>query len=320
MTRALTLVGALIALAVLGPLMAPYGPVQRFENHLHAPPMRLRVDGGGLYTHPLRLVDRLEQTFAVDATRRTGLPWTTPATETPVLLLGADSLGRDVLSRTLHGARASLGLALVATAGTLLVGALLGGWAGLAGGWVERLVLKTGDVLMVLPLLYVVVALRSVLPLVVPLPTVVVALSVIFVALGWPRIARGVWAIVRGEARQEHVAAAVALGASRWRVLTRHLLPACTGYLAVQTALLVPMFVLAEATLSFVGLGFPDGVPSWGTALSDAANVTGLTRAPWTLVPAAAMFLIVVATNVLLEPSRDTSHDRRRRPRAIALD
>lgn len=304
MRRALLLVSVLVAVAVAGPLLAPYGPVTRFDDHLHAPPMPLRIDGRGVYTVPLRLVDRLEQTFAADPGQRAGLPWTTPAA-TPVLLLGADRLGRDVFSRTLHGARASLGLALVATAGTLLLGALLGSWAGLAGGLVERLVLKAGDVLMVLPVLYVVVALRSALPLVLPLPAIVGALAAIFMLLGWPRIARGVWAIVRAEARQEHVLAATALGASRWRVMTRHLLPACHGYLAVQTALLVPMFVLAEATLSYVGLGFPDGVPSWGTALSDAATISAMTRAPWTLAPAVAMFLVVLVTNVLLEPARE---------------
>ncbi len=303
-TRALALLAVLVAVALAGPALAPYGPVTRFEDHLHAPPMRLHVDGGGVYTYPLRMVDRLEQTFDEDTARRTGLPWTTPVAEAPVLLLGADGLGRDVLSRTLHGARASLGLALVATAGTLLVGALLGGWAGMAGGLVERAVLKSGDVLMVLPVLYVVVALRSALPLVLPLPAVVGVLATIFITLGWPRVARGVWAIVRAEAGQEHVLAAIALGASRWRVMTRHLLPACAGFLAVQTALLVPMFVLAEATLSYVGLGFPDGVPSWGTALTEAATVSAMSRAPWTLAPAVAIFLVVLATNVLLEPAR----------------
>jgi len=149
-----------------------------------------------------------------------------------------------------------------------------------------------------------VVALRAALPLVLPLGSVVLVLAVLFVLLGWPRVARGVRAIVHAEADREHIQAAVALGASRWRIMTRHLLPACLGYLAVQTALLVPMFVMAEATLSFIGLGFPDGVPSWGTALNDATSVAAMTRAPWTLAPAAAIFLVVLVTNVLLEPSR----------------
>lgn len=302
--RPVLLIAALVLAAIGGPLAAPYGPTERFRDKQHAPPMRVHVDGGGLYAHPLMLIDRLEQHFAADATRRVRLPWSERADGEPVFLLGADALGRDVLSGLLHGARASLGLALVATAGTLLLGGFLGLWAGYAGGLAERGVTTVGDLLLVLPLIYVVVALRAALPLVLPLGTVVVALAVIFVLLGWPRVARGVRAIVREETERDHVAAAVALGASRWRVMTRHLLPACHGYLAVQAALLVPLFVLAEATLSYLGLGFPDGVPSWGRALSDAANVASTTRAPWTLAPAVAVFLVVLVTNTLLEPAR----------------
>ncbi len=304
MRRALLLLAVIVGTAVAGPFLAPYGATERFPDHLHAPPMGVHVDGGGLYAHPLTLVDRLEQRFTADTSRRVPLPWSGRDGGEPVFLLGADSMGRDVLSRMLHGARASLGLALVATSGTLLVGALLGVWAGYARGVVERGVMVVGDLLMVLPMLYVVVALRATLPLVLPLGTVVLVMAAIFVLLGWPRVARGVRAIVHAETDREHIDAAVALGASRWRVMTRHLLPACLGYLAVQTALLVPLFVLTEATLSYVGLGFPDGVPSWGTALSDAANLAGMTRAPWTLAPAAAIFLVVLVTNVLLEPSR----------------
>ena len=304
MRRPLVLVAVLAAVALLARGVAPYGPTQRFADYLHAPPMAPHVGAGGLYAHPLTLVDRLEQRFAADPSRRVPLPWTAPDAATPVFVLGADGLGRDVLSRTLYGARASLGLALAATVGTLLLGAVLGAWAGWAGGLVERAVVSLGDLLLVLPVLYVVVALRAALPLVLPLGTVVFVLAAIFVLLGWPRVARGVRAIVRAEAERDHVHAAVALGASPWRVLTRHLLPACLGYLAVQTALLVPIFVLAEATLSYIGLGFPDGVPSWGTALSEASNVGAMTRAPWTLAPAGAVFLVVLVTNVLLEPSR----------------
>ena len=302
--RPLLLLVALVVTAVGAPALAPYGPAERFGDHQHAPPMRVHVGASGLYAHPVTLIDRLEQRFAVDTSRRVALPWSAREAADPVFLLGADASGRDVLSRMLHGARNSLGLALVATAATLLLGALLGLWAGYAGGAVERVVVTVGDLLLVLPLLYVVVALRAALPLVLPLGAVVLTLAVIFVALGWPRVARGVRAIVKAEADREHVQAAVALGASRWRVMTRHLLPACSGHLAVQTALLVPMFVLAEATLSYVGLGFPEHVPSWGTALSDATGVVAMTRAPWTLAPAAAVFLVVLVTNVLLEPSR----------------
>lgn len=302
MTRApLWLLGVLVAAALLGPSLAPYAPGTRFPDHLLAPPMPPHVDGGGFYAHPVVLVDRLEQRFATAADRRVPLPWSGQSSA-PVFLLGADGLGRDVLSRTLHGARTSLGLALLATLGTLVIGGLLGAWAGMAGGRVDAWVTKLGDVLMVLPALYAVVALRGALPLVLPVSSVIAVLGAIFVLLAWPRVARGVRAIVRAEASREHVMAARALGASPWRVLTRHLLPACLGFLAVQTALLVPTFVLTESTLSYVGLGFPDDVPSWGTALGEAASVSALTRAPWTLAPAVAIFLVVLVTNLLLEP------------------
>jgi peptide/nickel transport system permease protein len=300
----LWLLAVLVSVTIVAPHLAPYDATERFDDHLLAPPMPVHLDRQGAYVVPLRLVDRLEQRFEPVPGGRMPLPWAAD-TGQPALLLGADGLGRDVLSRTLHGARTSLGLALLATSGTLIVGALLGAWAGLAGGRVDLMVSKAGDILLVLPLLYAVVALRAALPLVLPLGVVVTTLAAIFVLLGWPRVARGVRAIVRAEARQEFVVAALALGASRWRILVRHVLPACAGFLAVQTALLVPTFVLAESTLSYVGLGFPDGVPSWGTALTDAATVSAITRAPWTLAPAVAIFAVVLVTNLLLDPARE---------------
>lgn len=303
------LLAAFVAVVTLAPALAPYGASQRFENFPSAPPMRVRLDRQGLHVVPIRLVNRLELRYEEVPGARAALPWSAAATA-PVFLLGADAMGRDVLSRTLLGARSSLGLALAATLGALTLGAALGGWAGWAGGRTRTAIEKCGDVLLVLPMLYAVVALRSALPLVLPVGVVAATLAGIFVLLGWPRVARGVRAIVSVEAEREHVLAAVALGASRWRVLTRHLFPACAGFLAVQTALLVPGFVLAESTLSYVGLGFPDGVPSWGGALADAAQISSLTRAPWTLAPAGAIFAVVLVTNLLLDPvSRDDLDD-----------
>jgi peptide/nickel transport system permease protein len=98
--------------------------------------------------------------------------------------------------------------------------------------------------------------------------------------------------------------AAQSLGAGSWRIMSRHLLPACAGYLLVQATLLLPAFILAEATLSYVGLGFPDNVPTWGTMLRDAANLNAMTRFPWTLAPAAAIFLVVLAANVILQSDK----------------
>ena len=250
--------------------------------------------------HPLVLADRLEQRFEPDLKRMVPLPWFGDrAEESPVFLLGSDSLGRDVLSRLLFGARTSIGLALIATLGALTIGALAGAFAGFRGGLIDEAVMRLADVVIVLPMIYVVLVLRAVLPLVLPPSTVFMLVASIFMLVGWPFVAKGVRAIVATEREREYVLAARSLGADPWRLLSRHLLPACTGYLLVQATILLPAFVLAEATLSFVGLGFPDSVPSWGTMLIEAANVGALARFPWTLAPAVAIFLMAMSANAL---------------------
>lgn len=122
--------------------------------------------------------------------------------------------------------------------------------------------------------------------------------SGILAVVGWPLVARGVRAIVAGEGERDYAFAARALGVGRWRLLVRHLLPAARGFLVTQATLLVPAFILAEATLSFVGLGFPDPATSWGTMLQEAANVAAIADAPWTLSPALAIFLVVLGVNL----------------------
>jgi peptide/nickel transport system permease protein len=135
-------------------------------------------------------------------------------------------------------------------------------------------------------------------------------LATIFAVVGAPFIARGVRAIVRSELKLDYAVAALSLGASHWRMLTRHLLPAAAGFIAVQITMLVPGFIVAEATLSYVGLGFPEPVASWGTMLRDASNVRAFADFPWLLSPAAAMFLVVLGLNLLLQSGPERVHRR----------
>jgi peptide/nickel transport system permease protein len=298
----------LIALVATAPWLAPYDSGRAFRDFLHAPPMRPHLEGGTLVAHPLVLADRLAQRFDVDRSRTIALPWFGAADAPPVFLLGSDEFGRDVLSRLLYGARISIGLSLVATLGAVLIGALAGAWAGYRGGWVDEMVMRVADFVLVLPVIYVVVVLRAVLPLVLPASTVFLLVSLIFILVGWPFVAKGVRAIVAAERDREYVQAARSLGAGHTRILVRHLIPACTGHLLVQATLLLPAFILAEATLSFIGLGFPDPVTSWGTMLAAAGSYSSIARFPWTLTPAIAIFAIVLATNLISSQENQEGH------------
>ena len=310
MTRRASMLLALLALvALVGPWCAPYDPVLTHRAFLFAPPMLPRVIGdAGLqapFVYPVVLADRLSQTYEVDRARTLPLPWFAPTdAASPSFLLGADSFGRDVLSRILHGARRSIGLGLAATIGAVFLGICVGGAAAYRGGLLDDALMRVADFVLVLPVIYVVLVLRTVMPLVLPESIIFLTMTTIFAAVGWPFVARGVRAIVSAEREREYVLAAHSLGATGPRVFVRHLLPACGSYLLAQATLLLPAFILAEATLSYVGLGFREGTPTWGTMLADAADVNVMTRFPWMLAPAAAIFGVTLAANVILQGTR----------------
>jgi peptide/nickel transport system permease protein len=287
----------MMALVALGPVLAPYDAGRVFDGYPFAPPMPPHViDGsGGWHTpfaYPLRAIDRIDRTYGEDRSRRISF-----AGEEPWFLLGSDALGRDVLSRLLTGARLSLGVALAATGLALLLGAVAGTAAAYAGGWIDAIIMRVADVVMVLPVIYLVLALRGALPLVLTGAQVFGALVGVFALAGWPSVARGVRGIVNVEGRSEYAEAARAMGASSLRVIARHLLPAAAGFLGVQATMLVPGFVMAEATLSFVGFGFAPPAPSWGAMLLDVAQVRVAADAPWLLAPAVALTLTTLAVH-----------------------
>jgi peptide/nickel transport system permease protein len=145
---------------------------------------------------------------------------------------------------------------------------------------------------------YVVLALRAAMPLVLTTSQVFWTMVAVLALVGWPFPARGVRAVVASERAREYAEAARAIGASRTRVLLRHLLPAAQGFLTAQTTLLIPAFILAEVTLSYVGLGFAEPVSSLGAMLRDAGSGRALIDAPWLLAPAAAIVLAVLAVNL----------------------
>ncbi|MGH9146114.1 MAG: ABC transporter permease, partial [Vicinamibacterales bacterium] len=251
----------------------------------------------------------LEQRYELDRSTPVPLVWFSAGKlvrsanpeHAPLLLVGADRDGRDIFSRLLFGARTSLLLALAATSGALVIGLLIGAVAGIADSMVDDLLMRLAELVIVLPTIYVVLVLRAAMPLVLPPSLVFMLMAAVFALVGWPFVARGVRSIVFSEKRREYALAARSLGAGRARLLGRHLLPACAGFISVQATMLVPAFIVAEATLSYVGLGFADPVASWGTMLREASDVVTFTEFPWTLAPAAAIFIVVLGFNLVVD-------------------
>jgi peptide/nickel transport system permease protein len=310
------LLGFAALLAVGAPWLAVHPPDLQHRAYVFAPPMPPRVvDDEGRWRapfyYPVRVENLALRTFVEDRTHPTpltlvesgrvvagddGAPW---------FPLGTDSLGRDVWSRLAFGARTSLGVAAAATVGALLLGTLIGALAGATGGWVDDLVMRITDLVLVLPVLYVVLALRAAMPLVLPPLTLVVLLVGVLAIAGAPSVARGVRGIITAERTRDYVTAARALGAGPVRLLARHLLPATRGFLVTQALLLTPAFILAETTLSFVGLGFNPPASSWGGMLQEAVNIRAIAEFPWVLAPALAIIAVVLGLTLASEPRAD---------------
>jgi peptide/nickel transport system permease protein len=222
----------------------------------------------------------------------------------PLLPLGSDSLGRDQWTRLLYGARLSLGLAAAGLTGSIVIGTLVGLIAGRRDGWLDAALMRVADLFIAWPALYVVLVLRAALPLTLPFASLFAMMAGVLAMAGWPVVARAVRAVIAGERRRESVIAAEAAGASPIWIARRHLLPAATPVIVTQALLLVPAFILAEATLSFVGLGFSEPLPSWGTMLREASNPFTLAHAPWLLAPALAIALVTLGVNLVAESDR----------------
>lgn len=221
----------------------------------------------------------------------------------PGHVLGSGENGIDVLTHVLYGARVSLLVSVFAVALSGLVGVTLGGVAGYAGGWVDEAVMRTVDVLLAFPGILLALFITAVLGP--SLANVVFALS--FTGwTGYARLARGQVLTLR---EREYVQAARVLGAGPGRILFRHVLPNAAGPLLVQATFALPGAILAEASLSFLGLGVPPGTPSWG-ALVDQGTQYLLVAPHVALFPGVALALTVLGFNLLGDALRDALDPR----------
>lgn len=274
------------------------------EDTKRAYPLTLLMHGYSYHLFGLLPTDRHLFGVSADAPDR---PASAPLREPVprVYLLGTDANGRDRFSRLLHATRFSLFVGPVGTLLAGLLGILIGCAAGYAGRTTETLLMRTADAMLALPELVLILAARAALPVTLAPMKAALFLIAIFIVLGWAAMARVTRGLVLALRQREFVLAAVGLGLTRPRILFRHILPNAARPLVVQLSLMLPVFLLAETALSFLGVGVQEPEASWGNMLIDAGNLPLLSAQPFVLLmPALAIFIFVLGVRLLTDGLR----------------
>jgi peptide/nickel transport system permease protein len=209
-----------------------------------------------------------------------------------IFLAGTDNFGRDQFSRIVFGGQLSLAAGLLATGISLLLGLLAGCAAGFYGAWIDESAMRLAELFLVLPWLYVLLAVRSFLPLHISAEQAFLLVVAVIGTIGWARPARLVRGIVLSAKSRKYVTASRGFGASDSYILRRHVLPHTYGILLTQAALLVPQYVIAEVTLSFFGLGLGEPTPSWGNLLANLQHYNVMVSYWWMFAPALPLILV----------------------------
>jgi len=209
-----------------------------------------------------------------------------------IFIAGTDEYGRDQFSRILYGGQISVAAGLLATGISLFFGLLIGSLSGFYGKWIDESAMRLAELFLVLPWLYLLLAVRTFLPLhISPTETFFLLVAVIG-SIGWARPARLVRGVVLSAKNRKYITASRGFGASDFHILRRHVLPHTYGILLTQAALLVPQYVVAEVTLSFFGLGLSEPQPSWGSLLANLQHYNVMVSYWWMFAPAAALVLV----------------------------
>ncbi len=302
----------------------PQLPRWSWRDGLHAPALRLQVDPVTFRRHydvdpsrviplgffvrgtPYRLwgVVPMERRFfgakpGAGADGAAGAP--------PFYFLGADKYGRDIFSRSVHGARVSLSIGLVAIAVTFVLGVTIGGVSGYLGGATDTVIQRVIEVAGALPQIPLWLAFGAVVPADwSPLATYF-TITLVLSLLGWTALARVVRGKILALREEDYATAARLLGASHARILFRHLLPGFTSHIIVVLTMSVPAMILGETSLSFLGLGLRAPVVSWGVLLQDCLNIEITAQHPWLLMPVVLVVLTVLCFNFLGDGLRDAA-------------
>ncbi|MEX0886643.1 MAG: ABC transporter permease [Phycisphaeraceae bacterium] len=229
------------------------------------------------------------------------------STHASIHLLGTDSIGHDLFSRILYGSRVSLTIGLVGVSVSFVLGLIFGSISGYFGGLLDNVIQRVIEIIQAFPTLPLWMALAAILPSYWSPLVIYFGITVVLGVIGWTTLARQVRGKILSLREEDFAMAASLAGASKPRIMFRHLLPSFMSHIIVSLTLTVPAMILGETALSFLGLGLRPPVTSWGVLLQEAQNVQAVALQPWLLTPAIAVVVAVLAFNFVGDGLRDAA-------------
>ena len=318
---------------LIAEFLAPYNYQVRHIDHIYAPPQAVRLFHDGQFIGPHVLgydrhknMDMLRYEYTANPSKiqpirflclgdryrfwglfEARLHLFCPAKGGHAFLLGTDKLGRDMLSRIIHGARISLTIGLIGVAVSMFLGVLFGGLAGYLGGTIDLVIQRIIEVLQSLPSIPLWLAIAAIIPVNWSPLTVYFFITVILGLIEWTGLARAVRSKLLSLREEDYVLAAQLMGAGPLRIISRHLVPGFTSHLIAAASLSIPSMILGETALSFLGLGLRAPITSWGVLLTEAQNINVVAIYPWLMLPVVPVILVVLAFNFLGDGLRDAA-------------
>ncbi len=230
-----------------------------------------------------------------------------PESEESFHLLGTDRMGRDQWSRVMFGTQVSLSIGLVSVFISTILGIILGGLSGYFGGTVDMIIQRLIELLQSLPAIPIWLALTAALPRTWSVEATYFAITIILALIGWTTLAREIRGRFLSLREEDFVVAAKLSGAKQARVVFHHMMPSMYSHIIASVTLAIPVMIISETFLSFLGLGLRPPAISWGVLLQEAQNLQSIALAPWLLLPGLAVIITVLAMNIMGDGLRDAA-------------